>query len=132
MSEPVPISDPRPQRALHRAHRALEGELRAFLSPERADSILESALEIVVQGDFEDPARRLRAIVGAELLDEVADMLTRVGERIRTDETPTVIQALDPAPEPIRLDRAIDDRTGRSRIARRWRPETAVSRRVVG
>jgi len=132
MDEPAFIADPRPRRAMNRVRRALEGELRDLLCRERADEILETATEIVLIEEPADPARRLRAIVGARLLDEVADLLTRVGDTILIDETPTLAVDIDSAPEPIRLDETIDERRARSRIARAWRHENAVARRNVG
>ena len=128
MAELVHIADPRPQRALHRAHRALELELRALLRPERAAAILEEALDKVIHDDGPDPARRLRSLVGARLLDEVADLLGRVGETIASDEAPTVSIPLD-APEPVRVD-SIDERADRSRVRRRWSPAKDLTRRT--
>jgi len=128
MAELVHIADPRPQRALHRAHRALELELRALLRPERAAAILEEALDKVIHEDGPDPARRLRSLVGARLLDEVADLLGRVGETIASDEAPTVSIPLD-APEPVRVD-SIDERADRSRVRRRWSPAKDLTRRT--
>lgn len=128
MAELASISDPRPQRALHRAHRALERELGAMLRPERAAAILEDALEKVIQDDRPDPARRLRSLVGARLLGEVADLLDRVGSTIASDETPTVIVPLD-APEPVRVD-SIDERADRSRVRKRWSPTRELTRRT--
>ena len=132
MEERSAIVDPRPRRALNRAYGCLERELRALLRPERADAILEAALDRVMLEAPDDPARRLRALVGARLLDETADLLARVSERIRTDETPTVSVPLDAAPEPVRLETGVDERAGRSRIRRRWTHERAVARRAVG
>lgn len=132
MDERAPISDPRPRRALHRAHRALELELRGFMRPELADALLEAALERVMHESPEDPGRRLRAVVGARLLDDVADLLTRVGDRMQIDETPTVSVPLELAPEPVRLETGIDERADRSRIRRRWSHERAVARRGLG
>lgn len=133
MEERSATVDPRPRRALNRAHASLERELRALLRPERADAILEEALDRVIAEEPDDPARRLRSLVGARLLDETADLLARVAERIRTDETPTVSVPLDePAPPPIRLETGIDERAGRTRIRRRWTHEHGLARRVVG
>ncbi|MCA9605116.1 MAG: hypothetical protein KC619_05955 [Myxococcales bacterium] len=127
------IVDPRPRRALNRAHASLERELRALLRPERADVILEEAFERVIAEAPADPAQRLRALVGARLLDETADLLARVAERMRVDETPTVTMPLDGvAPPPVRLETGIDERADRTRIRRRWTPEHALARRVVG
>lgn len=132
MDHPATIADPRPRRAMNRVRRALEEELRGLLTRERADEILETATEIVLIEEPSDPARRLRALVGARLLDEIADLLTRVGDTMLIDETPTLTVDLEPAPDPIRLDEAIDEREGRARVARVWRHENAVARRNVG
>ena len=117
---------------MNRVRQALEEELRELFSRARADEILETATEIVMIEEPEDPARRLRSIVGARLLDEIADLLTRVGDTIVVDETPTVSVDLEMSTEGIRLDETIDERKGRDRIARGWKHENAVSRRSVG
>jgi len=129
MDEPATIADPRPRRAMNRARRALEAELRALLSRDRADEVLETAVEIVLIEEPADPARRLRAVVGARLLDEVAALLTRVGGTILIDETPTLAMDLESGPAPIRLEEAIDERERRGRGGRH---ENAVARRNVG
>lgn len=87
--------DDRQRRALDLAHRILERELHALLRPERADAILERALEAALNDAPEDPAKRLRALVGARLLDETADLLGRVAACIRSDETPTLAIPLE-------------------------------------
>jgi len=132
MEPPAQIANPRPQRQLHRAHRGLEEELRALFRTERADEILERALETVVEGSSEDPARQLRSLVGARLLNEIADLLTRVEDVIASEPLEPVVEHTPPTPEPVRLETGIDERKSRARMQRHWTPESAVARRTVG
>lgn len=76
--DPRTSRDPAAQRAFRHAHRVLERELAGLVSPARLDAILQPAVADVAEAPGADPARRLRDLVGARLLDAVGDLLGRV------------------------------------------------------
>lgn len=131
-------------RELRRAQRVLERELSGLLLPQQVDALLNAA--VVEAADAEDPAARLRALVGARLLDAVGDLLGRVADEVPSAldaaERRALRRAADDASRAPRLhlaasfgspasgSPAVDERRGRARVARAWTASRALGTRL--
>lgn len=62
------------------AYELLRSELRVFLKPEAAASILDEACMAVSAGGCVEPLREMRAIVAARLLDQVGAFLLHTAQ----------------------------------------------------